>query len=122
MTAVTVEVDTIKITLDGMDKVWALKGGIEIPLAQVRSVQIAPANLRPKGFRAPGTFLPGRVCAGTWRGRGTKEFWNVRRKGKTLVLELEGGEYTRVAIDVDDPAALAVEIEQARTSLARTAR
>src|SRR5215211_6864192 len=105
MTTVTTEEDVIRISMEGMGKVWALKSGLTIPLAHVRAVQVAPPNLRPRGLRAPGTSLPGVFNAGTWRGRGTKEFWNVRHKEKALVLELEGDEYSRVVIEVDDPHA-----------------
>jgi hypothetical protein len=94
-----------------------LKGGLEIPLARIRSITVAPADLKPQGLRAPGSALPGVIYAGTWRGRGTKEFWNVRKnRENVLVLDLEGDDYTRVAIEVDDPAALAAEIERARSA------
>jgi hypothetical protein len=59
--------------------------------------------------------LPGVIYAGTWRGRGTKEFWNVHRdRAKWLVIDLKGGGYTRVALEVADPAALAARIDAAR--------
>lgn len=115
MTNVTIDADTLHISLEGMARIWALKGDLEIPLRQIAAVTVAPADLRPKGLRIPGTALPGVIYAGTWRWRGTKEFWNVRRnKEKTLVLDLTGGDYTRVAIEVDDPAALAAKIDAAR--------
>jgi len=122
MTTVTIEEDVIRISMEGMGKVWALKSGLTIPLAHVRAVQVAPADLRPKGIRAPGTALPGVFYAGTWRGRGFKEFWYVHRPEKALVLELEGDAYSRVAVEVGDPHAVAAEIEGARAGLAGTVR
>jgi hypothetical protein len=117
MTNVTIDDGHLRISLEGMDKVWALKGDLDIPLEQIQQVTIGPTEVNPKGIRAPGTALPGVIYAGTWRGRGTKEFWNVRRdREKTIVLDLIGGEYTRIAIEVDDPVALAAEIDHARTS------
>jgi hypothetical protein len=122
MTHVTIEGDKLHISLEGMDKVWALKGALEIPLAHIRAISVAPPDLRPQGLRAPGTALPGVIYAGTWRGRGTKEFWNVRKnREKVLVLDLEGDDYTRVAIEVDDPGALAAEIERARQAATASA-
>ena len=122
MTNVTIDGDKLRISLAGMDRVWALKGDLEIPLASIRSVTVAPPDLKPQGLRAPGTSLPGVIYAGTWRGRGTKEFWNVRKnREKVLVLDLEGDDYTRVAIEVDDPAALAAEIERARRPVTASA-
>jgi hypothetical protein len=115
MTNVTIDGDTLRIELDGMAKFWALKRSLAIPLAQIQSVTVAPPDLKPRGIRAPGTALPGVIYAGTWRGKGAKEFWNLRRaRDKVLVLNLTGGEFTRVAIEVVDPAALAAAIERAR--------
>ena len=119
MATVSVDRDVIRIVLRGWERVWALKGRVAIPLAHVRSVEIAPADLRPKGLRAPGAYLSGVITAGTWRWRGVKEFWSMRRKDKVLVLELSGDAYTRVVVEVDDPAAVAAEIEQARARISR---
>jgi hypothetical protein len=114
MATVSVGRDVIRITLHGWERVWAMKGGVTIPLAHVRSVAIAPPGLRPRGMRTPGTYLPGVITAGTWRWRGVKELWSVRHKNKALALELSGDDYTRVVVEVDDPTAVAAEIEQAR--------
>lgn len=114
MTSVTLDGTTIHITLTPMDKIWALRGDFSIPLASVESVSVAPPDLKPHGIRAPGTHVPGVYRAGTWRGRGTKEFWNVRDPHRALVLELQSHEYTRVIVEVADPASLAAQIEAAR--------
>jgi hypothetical protein len=116
MTKVRIDGETIRISLDGWDKVWALRGGIEIPLAHVRAARVAPPGLKPRGIRAPGTAVPGRYFAGTWRGKRRKEFWNVRTRESALVLDLEGDEFTRVVIGVADPTALVAEIDRAKTA------
>src|SRR5262245_40472834 len=99
-----------------MEKVWALKGGLTIPLADVRAAGVASADLRPRGIRAPGTAVPGYFLAGTWRGKKVKEFWYVNRSAPALVLDLESNEYARVVVKVDDPATVAATIEQARAA------
>jgi hypothetical protein len=116
MMSVTITDEAVHISLESWDKVWALKGGLEIALAQVQAVRVSPPGLNPKGLRAPGTSWPGGIYAGTWRGRGYKEFWNVRRnKANWVEIELAGNEFARVVLEVDDPHALADQIEQART-------
>src|SRR4029453_4497013 len=110
MPAVTIDGDVIRILMEGMGKVWALKGGLTLPLAHVRAVQVAPPDLKPRGLRAPGTAPPGVFYARTGGGRGFKEFGYVHHPEKALVLELEGDEYSRVAVEVDDPHAVAAEI------------
>jgi hypothetical protein len=121
MTAVTIDGETIRVSLEGMDKIWALKRELEIPLAHVRAAAVAPAGIKPWGIRAPGTSIPGRYRAGTWRGSGTKEFWNVRDDEKALVLDLDGDEYTRVVIETAEPNEVVAAIESAMDRISQIA-
>jgi hypothetical protein len=115
MMHITIDGDRLRIKLDGWDRLWSLKGGLDIPLAQIERVTVAPTKLRPRGLRAPGAALPGVIYAGTWRGRGFKEFWNVRRTAANRIqLELNGHDFARVVLELPDPAALAAKIEAAR--------
>ena len=112
-TTIALNDDRLDISVEGWDKVWALKGGFDIPLAHVRAAEIAPAGIKPQGIRAPGTAVPGRYLAGTWRGRSGKEFWNVRDKANAIVIELTGEDYDRLILEVDDPAATVAAIQAA---------
>jgi hypothetical protein len=117
MMQVTIDGGRLRIALTGWDRVWTLRRGLEVPIERIASVRIAPELTRPYGVKTPGSAIAGRLYAGTWRWKGHKEFWNVRRdKSKWVAIDLTGDEYDRFVIEMDDPAALVAEIERARRS------
>lgn len=114
MARITVENTALIVTVEGLDKLWALKSRLEIPLANVRGATHDPGIIRDrKGVRAPGTHLPGVITAGTWHHEGERIFWDVRNPGKAIVIELADERYTRLVVEVDNPRAVVTLIEQA---------
>ncbi len=64
MTIVEITDSHLRVVVQGMDKVLALKSTIEVPLAHVRGATPSPDALRePHGLRLLGTSLPGVVAA-----------------------------------------------------------
>jgi hypothetical protein len=115
MMQVTIDDGRLQIDLSGWDRVLTLRRGLEVPIERIASVRIAPELTRPYGVKTPGSAIPGRIYAGTWRWKGRKEFWNVRRdKTKWVAIDLTGDAYDRVVIEVGDPDSLIAEIERAR--------
>ncbi|MFI2224090.1 hypothetical protein [Streptomyces fradiae] len=102
---------------EGLDKLWAVKSRLEIPLAHVRGATHDPGMARePKGIRVAGTHLPGVVTAGRFRRGGERFFWSVKNPEKAVVIELADDEsYDRLVIEVDDPRATVALIENALT-------
>lgn len=116
MARITFENTTLVVTVEGLDKLWALKSRLEIPLAHVRGATHDPGIIRDrKGVRAPGTHVPGVITAGTWQHEGERIFWDVRNPEKAIVIELADERYTRLVVEVDDPRAVVTLIEQATT-------
>lgn len=105
MVEVTIEEDIAKFEVKGLHKLWALKGCVWVPVRNIRDMRRDPTAINGfwKGWRFPGTHLPGVIVAGTFYGRGKKCFWDVSRREKTIVVEIEGGPYDKVIVDVDDP-------------------
>ncbi|MBH5338104.1 hypothetical protein IHE55_26320 [Streptomyces pactum] len=97
----------------GLDKLWAIKSRLEVPLAHVRGATHDPGIARePKGIRVGGTHIPGVVTAGRFRRDGERLFWNVRNPSKAVVIELADDEaYDRLVIEVEDPRATVALIE-----------
>jgi hypothetical protein len=118
VTSLEIVGDRLLVRLSGWSKVWALKGGLNIPLAHVRGAGFAPGGLKPKGLRAPGSYWPGVIAAGTYRWPGNKEFWSVRRLNKAIVLHLQKEGYNRLVLEVADPAATVAAINDAVARLA----
>jgi hypothetical protein len=113
MTTVQIEGDCLRVLLEGWDRVWALKQELEIPLAHVRGVERAAAGLRPRGLRAPGSYWPGRIAAGTYRRRTGKEFWSVRDTSNAVVVHLDDDAFDRLVLQVPDPAETIAQIQRA---------
>lgn len=103
------------IGLRGMNKVWAMRSELVIPLESVREVRVDPLpQALTAGLRLPGTWVPGLLVAGSYRRPGFRSFLAVRHGRAALVLELEDHEYDRVVVDVDEPELVAEQIEAAR--------
>ncbi|MCP3819921.1 hypothetical protein NLX86_18005 [Streptomyces sp. A3M-1-3] len=114
MARVTIENDTLAVEIEGLDKLWALRSRLDIPLANVRGATRDPGIIRDrKGVRAPGTHLPGVITAGTWYHEGERIFWDVKNPDAAVVIELADERYTRLVIEVDDPRAVVALIERA---------
>jgi hypothetical protein len=112
----TISIDGTDLTIDiqGLDKLWTFKSRLTIPMAHVRGATADPSITREyKGWRGPGTFLPGVLVAGTYHQEGKKVFWDVHNKDKAVVIELDDDSYQRLVIEVDDPRATVELIERA---------
>lgn len=43
-----------------------------------------------RGVPGPGTYIPGILAAGTWKGAGTTDFVLIRRRRPSVVIDLDG--------------------------------
>jgi hypothetical protein len=114
MARVTVSDDLLTVSLEGLDRLWALKGSITVPLRHVRGATADPGAARePKGVRAPGLHVPGVAAVGTFHREGEKVLWAVHGGAGAVVIELVDEDYARLVIEVDDPRAVADEVNAA---------
>lgn len=114
MAHVRVENDTLVIEIQGLDKLWALKSRLEVPLSHVRGATADPGMIKePKGIRAPGAHVPGVLTAGTFHLDGERVFWDVHDPAKAVVIELDDERYARLVVQVDDPRTTVDLIEAA---------
>ena len=115
MTEVELTRDALVVHVQGMDRLWALKSRLEIPLSHVVGAELDPEIAREwhKGIRAGGTHVPGVITAGTFYQDGERVFWDVRDPDKTVVIHLKDERYTRLVIEVENPHATAVAIQGA---------
>ena len=69
----------LTIKLEGMEQLWALKRRLQIPQYAIEDVDFVPTQPTMQDFwgyvRLPGTSLPGRFLAGSFRRREDREFW-----------------------------------------------
>ncbi len=110
MNKITTGKNTVRIEITGWDKIWSFKGSLTIPKDSIIRAYKHDGKLKPPFWRCPGTAIPTVIIAGTYYGRGRKEFWNTHFNN-TIVLDLKNVEYTRIVIDVEYPDKVLSEIE-----------
>jgi hypothetical protein len=117
MVKVTVEGTTAVFEVQGLDKLWALKSRLAIPLAHIRDVRADPEIARGwwHGLRMPGTQLPGVITAGTFYQAGKRVFWDVHNAERTIVVGLRDERYDELVIEVEDPSSV-ISLLQSRIS------
>ncbi|MFB7716146.1 MULTISPECIES: hypothetical protein [unclassified Nocardia] len=101
---------TVTVHVTGAHRVLALREHLTFDLSQVTDVRKAEVDLRPPWVRAPGTFFPGVIAAGTFRGKGRKEFWDTHFTGQGVRIELSGADFTRLVVDVAEPEVVVAQL------------
>ncbi|MGW6918595.1 hypothetical protein ACWGB8_32970 [Kitasatospora sp. NPDC054939] len=115
MASIAVTDESLVVEIEGLDKLWAFKSRIEIPLGNVRGATLDPGIVRePKGLRMGGTHFPGLITAGTFRSGGEWVFWDVKDPAKAVVIELADERYSRLVVEVSDPRTAVGLIEAAK--------
>ncbi|UOQ76208.1 hypothetical protein MUN84_16675 [Hymenobacter sp. 5516J-16] len=116
MVEVTKEGNTVLFNVKGLHKLWAFKSQLQIPLSHIKNIRQDPEILKGwwKGFRMPGTHVPGLIAAGTFLQDGKRIFWDVHHAENALIIELEHDEYNELIIEVENPAAVMELLSPAR--------
>lgn len=91
--------------VQGMDKFWALKSQIRVPLVHITGVTIDPEAARGwwHGLRMPGTQIPGVITAGTFYQHGRRVFYDVHDTDNTIVIALNHEKFDQLIVEVADP-------------------
>jgi hypothetical protein len=116
MASIEIAPDSLIVHVEGADKLWALKSRLEMPFAHVVSVDLASKKTKAwHGFRLPATHIPGVIAAGTFREDGETVFWDVHHPDRAVEIALRDERYSRLVIEIEDPAAAVASIESAMT-------
>ncbi len=110
MVDISIRDGVLLLEVEGLDKLWSFKGGLKIPLAHIKAVSVRPdlgSGWQWKGFRFPGTSLPGVITAGTFYQDGKRVFWDVHDREKTISIELHDERYDTLIVEVADPESAA---------------
>lgn len=97
--------DRLLVRPVGLMRLWALSSGVDVPVTAIVDVGVHPRKGLLRGWRSPGTHLPGVMTAGTFRSRGEKDLWMVGRAKELLVIELHSETYRHIVVQVEDPHA-----------------
>jgi hypothetical protein len=114
MVEIVVEGQRAVFRVEGLDKLWAFRSQLEIPLAHITDVEVNH-DQGPwwHGFKLLGTSLPGVLAAGTFLYQGGLVFWDVHDPVKTITVSLEHEHYKKLIVEVADPVATATMLRGA---------
>ncbi len=116
MVTVTIEGLSAVFEVEGLDKLWALRSRLEIPLAHIESIDADPSVARGwwHGLKLGGTSMPGVITAGTFYQHGELVFWDVHDPEQTIVVALRDERYKKLVVEVANPA---ITVEQLRGAI-----
>jgi hypothetical protein len=106
---------TLHLTVEGLDKIWALKSQLSIPLTHITAARVDSEIVKGwwHGFRVPGTSIPGVITAGTFYQDGKRVFWDIHHPAEAVVVSLDHERYDELVIEVENPGAFVGELRQA---------
>jgi hypothetical protein len=118
MAEVELAQDALIVHVRGMDRLFALRSRLEVPLSHVEGAEADPQEARRKwhGILASGVWVPGPITTGTYFQEGEWVFWDVHDPEKTVVIRLKDERYGRLVIEVEDPRAAVEAIQEATNS------
>lgn len=109
--------DMLKVRLTGFDRLFALKGRLDVPLGSIERVEVLERRAVPRTrgtwLRAPGTYIPGLIRYGSFGRVPHREFWAVYRQRNVVVLTITGWDYSRLVLGLRDAPLHAGEIRTA---------
>lgn len=114
MTAVEVADELLTVHVQGIDRFWALRRRIIVPLSHVRSIErTAHRTWRTAGFRLLGAEVPGLLRIGRFSRHGERVFWDVHHPERTIEIELANEPFDRLIVEVKNPEETTREVQRA---------
>jgi hypothetical protein len=87
-----------------MYKLWAFRSELKIPISNIlKAYQDVDIINGKKGFRFPGTSIPGFINAGTYLNNGETNFWDVSNADNAIIIDLKDENYHQIIIEVENP-------------------
>ena len=116
--------DSLVVHVKGMDKLWAAKSTVTIPIGHVTAVElgvIAAAQEALQGSLRFGTHLPHVITAGRFYRDKKIAFWDVHKGDSAITIHVAHDDYTHLVVEVADPWAT-VQAIRARLTAAPAPR
>jgi hypothetical protein len=107
MASVEITPHDLIVRVHGVDRILALRSSVRVPLAHVAGVRANAAEARfddavKDSGRGIGTFVRGRVAAGTLRLADGRSFYDVRDPRKAIVVDLRSEPFEHLVVQLDE--------------------
>jgi hypothetical protein len=121
MVSITIDGDQVVLEVHGLDKLWALRSRLQLPLIHIVSAEVNAEQVGRwwHGFKVLGTDVPGLLGAGTFYYHRELVFWDVHDPANAIILSLDHERYRKLIVEVADPADA---VERLQAALARVPR
>ncbi len=105
MVEVNIDGDRAVFVVEGLDKLWAFRSRLELPLAHITNAEhdVEAVGRWWHGFKMIGTDVPGLFAAGTFYLHGELVFWDVRHPERAIIVSLDHERYKKLIVEVADP-------------------
>lgn len=106
MAVLSTDRDTLVVGLSFVERLAAFRGDVRVPLRKVSSITVDEHPWRAlRGFRAPGTGVPGVLAYGTRLVTGgAPDFAALHGRGPAVRVDLApGAPFGRLLVTVNDP-------------------
>jgi hypothetical protein len=113
MTQIEVFDSRLKIEILGWHKLWSFKSRFDLPLSHVVGLKRLEEGWWKGGLRAPGTYLPRVIRAGSYYRSGKWYFWDVCKSENAIVIELAHECYSALIAETIDPEKTIASIQAA---------
>jgi hypothetical protein len=113
MAKITVEFGELIVEIDGVDRLWALRSQLEIPLAHIRSAACAADLARAWQGHKSAVPAAGALSAGRFLRQSGTIFWEVHDPARAVAIELADECCARLVVEVDDPTGVVARINRA---------
>ena len=108
---------SVVLRLGPFESLFSLKGRLDIPRSQITSIEVLERSEVPSTegtwLRAPGTHIPGLIRCGSYGREPLREFWQVLRQQRVVVVGVNDWAYSRLVLGSHDPNRLAEALRQA---------
>jgi hypothetical protein len=111
--SLVVQRDELVVSLSPLEQLAAFRRDVRVPLDAVVAIQTEPDPwCALRGFRAPGTGIPGVIAYGVRRMTGARpDFAAVHGQGPAVRVELAPhARFGRLVVSADDPPATVARI------------
>lgn len=116
MAKIAIENNNVQVHISDLDRIWAMHGSLEIPLAHVTSARVEDESGWAHMWRKLiGTNAPGLKMAGTFYMPGGLAFLDYGDGKNCVVIETQHETYKSIIVQVergDDPDAIVAEINR----------
>jgi hypothetical protein len=101
--------DDLIVRLHGWDKLRALRSTLTIPLGHITGVRPRPEEARfddviVDSWRGVGTYIPGKLAAGTCLVADGRIFFDVHDPEKTIAIDVANEAFQRIVVELADEA------------------